>query len=235
LRPKIEVGRILSGVFRTYREQAGLLLPAALVVFIPVEVINGLLPAATQEPQLLELLAIGAVAVAVSLVGGFLYQGMVVEAARDMRDGRRDFSIGSLFSSVTPVLVTLIVAGVLAGFGVGLGLILLVVPGLVLLTWWALLAPVIVIERAGVFEAFGRSRALVRGNGWPVFGVIVVLVILQIVVAAVLQAVAGAAGGGVAGASIATLIANVLLAPLSALAAATMFFELSETPAGAPE
>jgi hypothetical protein len=29
---------------------------------------------------------------------------------------------------------------------------------------WAVIAPVIVIERAGVFDAFGRSRQLIKGN-----------------------------------------------------------------------
>lgn len=247
MRPKIEVGQILSAVFRTYREQAGLLLPAALIVFIPVEVINGLLtggllagsdPASAQGLGPLGALVLAALAIMVSLIATYLYQGMVVEAARDMRDGRRDFSLGSLFSSVTPVLGALIAAGVLGGVGIFIGFILLVVPGLVLLTWWALLAPVIVIERTGAFEAFGRSRALVRGNGWRVFGVIVVLILLQVVVAGVLQGLAFAlVGGGAFENGIASLVANVLLAPLSALAAATIYFALSETPspAAAPE
>ena len=56
-----------------------------------------------------------------------------------------------------------------------IGLVLLVVPGLFLITIWAVIAPVIVLERAGVFESFGRSRHLVKGNGWQVFGVLVIL------------------------------------------------------------
>ncbi len=42
-----------------------------------------------------------------------------------------------------------------------------------------MIAPVIVIERAGVVGAFGRSRELVRGNGWPVFGVVVVATLIS--------------------------------------------------------
>ena len=33
--------------------------------------------------------------------------------------------------------------------------------------------PAIVLENRGIGESFGRSRELVRGNGWNVFGVIV--------------------------------------------------------------
>ena len=52
----------------------------------------------------------------------------------------------------------LLVAGLLAGICIALGFVLLIVPGLVLLTIWAVIAPVIVIERTGALEAFGRSR-----------------------------------------------------------------------------
>ena len=58
-------------------------------------------------------------------------------------------------------------AGILAGIAIGIGLLfLLFAPGLFLLTIWAVLAPVIVIERVGAIESFGRSRGLVRGERW---------------------------------------------------------------------
>ena len=52
-------------------------------------------------------------ATVVSLIGTYWFQGMVVEAVRDMQDGRRDFDLGELFRSVLPVLATLIAARVL--------------------------------------------------------------------------------------------------------------------------
>jgi len=100
------------------------------------------------------------------------------------------------------------------------------VPGLVLLTWWALLAPVIVVERAGVGAAFGRSRALVRGNGWQVFGVIVLLAILQTVVSAFFGALVSGSSESPFAAALAGLVGSALVAPLTALAASTMYFEL---------
>ena len=124
------------------------------------------------------------------------------------------------------VIWPLVVAGILAGIAIGFGLLLLIVPGLFLLTIWAVLAPVIVIERKDALSAFGRSRELVRGNGWQVFGVIVVLFILQFVVTAVIQALANSVADSVVGFSIADLIVRLLVAPLSALAAAVLFFEL---------
>ena len=104
---------------------------------------------------------------------------------------------------------------------------LLIVPGLFLLTIWAVLAPVIVIERSDVMAAFGRSRELVRGNGWQVFGVIVVLFLLQLVVTAVIHRRSqNDVADSVVGFSVADLLVRLLVAPLSALAAAVLFFEL---------
>ena len=75
----------------------------------------------------------------------------------DVRDGRLDQSIGGLLSSVTPVLLPLIAVSILAGLGIAIGLVLLIVPGLILVTFWSVVAPVTVLERPGVFAAFSRS------------------------------------------------------------------------------
>jgi hypothetical protein len=37
---------------------------------------------------------------------------------------------------------------------------------------------VIVLEGRSAGEAFGRSREIVRGNGWPVFGLLLIVFIL---------------------------------------------------------
>jgi hypothetical protein len=50
----------------------------------------------------------------------------------------------------------------------------------VLLTWWVLIIPVIVLEERRAGEAFSRSRELVRGHGWGVFGVIVLTILIII-------------------------------------------------------
>src|SRR5262249_30790326 len=133
------------------------------------------------------LTLVGAV---VSLVLAVLYDGMVVQLVRDVQDGRRDSSVGELFSSVSPVLLPLIGVSILAGIGIGIAFALCMVPGLFLLTFWSLVAPVTVIEQPGVFGAFGRSWELVRGYAWPVFGTIV-LVFLLVVAASIAAALIG--------------------------------------------
>lgn len=214
---KLDTARVFERIIEVYRDQAAVILTAALIVFVPVALITGLFFTSGGA-------GLGLVAIVISFVATFWFQGVVVEAVRDIQDGRRDFSVGQLFRSVQPVLGTLMVAGVLAGLGIALGLILLIVPGLILLTMWAVIAPVIVIERSGAMPAFGRSRELVRGNGWRVFGVIVVLFIINAILNQLLAAIFGndSYGGGLA----ASLVSNVLVAPISAIASAVLYLEL---------
>ena len=216
---KLDVGQILSRTFAMYRDQFALLIGAALILFVPVGLINGWFY--SEGGFLLSLLA-----GALSIVATFWYQGMVVEAARDILDGRRDQTIGGLFSSASPVLAALIGAGILAGIGIAIGFVLLIVPGLFLLTIWSVLVPVIVLERTGVFDSFGRSRELVRGNGWQVFGVLVVLFLIILVIRLVLSVIIGALLDSFVGFALADMIVNLLTVPLSALAASNIYFEL---------
>jgi hypothetical protein len=217
---KLDVARVFERIFEIYKDQFTLLIPAALIVFVPVAIVSGIIYAGGVT------IFGGLLVAAIATIATYWFQGMVVEAARDILDGRRDHTIGSLLSSVTPVLGPLIVAGILAGIGIGIGLLLIIVPGLFLLTIWAVIAPVIVIERKGAIDSFGRSREIVRGNGWQVFGVIVVLFLVQFIVSAVIQAIVNGVSDSFVGFSIGDLITRLLVAPLTALAASVLFFEL---------
>jgi hypothetical protein len=162
--------------------------------------------------------ALALVAVIISLIATTLFTGMVVELVADLQDGRRDASVRGLLQAVTPVLGALILVGIVAGVGIVIGFVLLIVPGLILITIWSVAAPVVMLERPGVFAALARSRELVRGNGWQVFDVLVVIVGSGIEIGA------DSAGSGVG--IVARVIVGVLTAPLSALAAAVLYFEL---------
>lgn len=167
----------------------------------------------------------------VALVGVFWLQGALVEAISDVRDGRADLSIADTFRRVQPRVGTLLGAGLLAGLGILVGLLLLIVPGLVLLTWWSLIVPVIVLERAPIMAAFGRSRELVRGNGWNVFAVIILTVLLSAVVGIILG-IALLWLPDWAQNYIADVIGGAVTAPFAALAWTLMYYRLSarETP-----
>ncbi len=222
---KISVGRVIEGVFETYREYAAVLLPVAAVVFLIEAIVSAL------------VVEIGwwlsPVSAAVTVVAAALFAGMVVTLVSDIQDGRRDSSVEQLLKSVTHVLLPLIAAGFVAGIAIGFGFILLIVPGLILLTIWAVFAPAIVLERAGVFRSLGRSRELVSGNGWQVFGVIVIIWLIAIGVSLLFSAI-GAVIADFVGRLILDYIGTVLTAPLTALTAAVLYFNLRTAKGEAP-
>lgn len=214
---RLEVGSTLSEVFDVYRSQAGVLLPVAFWLFLLVAIVNGI-----SEGHL----SVFWLGIVVSFAVATLYQGMVVSLVQDVQDGRRDSSVGELMRSVMPVFGTLIGAGILAGIGIGIGFVLLIVPGLILLTMWAVIAPAIVVERQGVLDAFRRSRQLVKGQGWPVFGTVIVAYLITFVATLVLVAIAAAIADGPLLRIVFSALAETVTAPIGALVASVLYFRL---------
>ena len=205
----IDPGSVIASAVAIYKDQAAVLIGAAVVVFA-VEAIL--------------VLVLGWVGAILSIVASTFFNGMVVELVRDVQDGRRDSSVSDLFKSVSPVVLPLLAVSLLAGLGIVIGFILIIVPGLFLMTIWSVVAPVTVIERPGVLAAFSRSRELVRGYGWQVFGVIVVVILIVIVVSIVVAIITSGMGSG--GRAVVQWVLNVLTAPLSALLVSVLYFGL---------
>ncbi len=213
---KLDVQAVVREVFEIYRDQAAVLLPAAAVIFIFTALIGAFLLSGGLIAAL--------VLVAIQTIAITFYSGMVVNLVRDVQDGRRDSSVGDLFRSVVPVFVALLAAGILRGLGVGIGFLLLIIPGLFLLTIWAVVPPVVMLERPGVLQSFVRSWQLVKANFWPVFGAIVIFFLITFAVGFILRSIGAAADD--TGRFIGSFIASVLTAPLTALVAAVLYFQL---------
>jgi hypothetical protein len=204
---------VVSRIWDLYKDQFAVLIGTAACLYALQFVIFLILPGAAGFALLILFWALSV-----------LYQGMVVKLVQDVQDGRRDNSIGDLARSVEPVFWPLVGVSILFGLGVGLGFVLLIIPGLILLTIWSVVAPVTVLEAPGVFHAFGRSRELVRGNGWNVFGVIA-LVFLAVAIVSVAVGLA-TDSLGVVGRSLVQWVVNAALAPVTALSASVLYFAL---------
>jgi hypothetical protein len=223
----IAVMNPLSGVFdeawRMYRAHALHLLTIAFVIYLITAVIVSLLALIGEFGSL-----IGAI---VELVATFLLQAALVKAVQDVRDGRADLSVSDTVSAAVPYLGAVAVASILAAIAITIGLALIIVPGLILITIWAVIIPVIVIERSGPLASFGRSQRLVRGHGWHVFGTLVLVFILMIVVNIVIGAILAVLPllwrNGLS-----TVISGTIVAPYLALIVTLIYYRLTAAQGG---
>jgi hypothetical protein len=93
----------------------------------------------------------------------------------------------------------LIGLGILWAVGVMVGFILLIVPGVILLCVWWVVVPACIVEDLGPIQSLSRSAELTRGYRWKVFGLFVLLTVINGIGGKMVDLVFGLAGDVVAG------------------------------------
>ena len=216
----MQYGALIRATFAAYRTRWQYLVPLAFIGYT----------ALAAFAIFVTLLAglVGAVSAAfLFAVGSIWIQGLLVRAIDDA-ENEGDLTIGSRFAAIRPSLNALSLGAIVAGVGVVAGLILLIIPGLVLMMWWALLVPAVVLERKGPLAALGRSRDLVRGHGRLVFNFVIAIALIGGVANRVLEYLASALPASEVVAILAYCVAASVVAPLTALASAILYYELRE-------
>jgi hypothetical protein len=216
---------VLKEAWGLYKAHWQHLIGVAGIIFIGIALVGAV---ATEifEP------ALGAfVGFVVTLLGYFWVQGALVRAVADIRDGRADLSVADTLRAAWERIGPLASTSSLAAAAILLGLLLFVVPGLVLLTWWVLIVPAVMLENAGVRKAFGRSRELVRGWGWSVFGVIILTFLVLLGVSVALEVVLSPLADWLQGYA-SDILTGTLTAPFAALAWTLLYYRLRDARAG---
>jgi hypothetical protein len=219
---------VLGEAWSYYKRFAGHFLLIAFVIYLVAAAIVALLSLAG---------AVGTfIGVLISIIAGFLVQAALVKAVQDVRDGRADLNLGETVSAALPYLGAVIGASILAGIGIAIGFALIIVPGLILLTFWSLIVPSIVVGGEGVFGAFRKSWRTVRGYAWHVFGtyvlVFLILIVFYIVLGLILYALPIVARN-----FISNIVSGTLVAPFLALVVTLIYYRLTTahtTPAAEP-
>jgi len=216
---------VLTEAWALYRRFAGHFLLISFVIYVITAIIVALLSLAGVVGAIL-----GAV---VSLAATYVLQASLIKAVQDVRDGRVDLDLSQTVQAALPFLLPVIGASLLAAIGITIGLVLLIVPGLVLLTFWSLIVPFIVLAGSGVFEAFGNSWRTVRGYAWRVFGtyvlVFLILIAFSIILSLILLVLPQFLRSFVN-----NVVAGTLIAPFLALVATLIYYRLIAAHAGQP-
>jgi hypothetical protein len=210
---------VLGEAWALYRRHAPHFILISFVIYLVVAVINALLSWA--------LGGFGAfIGLIFSVFGMYLLQAALVKAVQDVRDGRVDLDLRATIAAALPYVGSVAVASILASIGIAIGLILIIVPGLILLTFWSLIVPHIVIGGSGALESFGRSWRTVRGYAWNVFGTFIMVFLILIATEIVLSAVFLALPYGWRS-FIADLISGSLVAPFLAAVVTLIYYRLT--------
>jgi hypothetical protein len=148
--------------------------------------------------------------------------GLLERVVASDRHGHQRATLGEVLRDL-PWLRLVVADRVLTGIVVA-GLALFLLPGLVLLTWFAVVPPIINLERRPVVESFVRSHRLVRGHSWRV-GLLALgaFALPQVVVAGVADALHS---GNAALDALAHAVPAVVLLPLAALPIVLLAFDL---------
>jgi hypothetical protein len=200
---------VLGEAWTLYKRHAAHFLLIAFAIYLVVAVITALLS--------LALGSFGAVLGGLlSLLGTFLLQAALVKAVQDARDGRGDLDLRASVNAALPFLWSVTIAGIFASIAIAVGFALIIVPGLILLTFLSLIVPWIVVGGATAYESFGKSWATVRGYAWHVFGtyvvVFLILIVGEFVLGVILQALPDAARTFISDVVVGTLVAPFLAA-----------------------
>lgn len=207
LRP-LGVGEILDGAISTMRKHAGVVFGVSAVVALvgallylaadvwllgTLEPVPALDPTATEQEQMDRLLddlsaslsANGVVAVITLLTQTFLTGFLVVVVGKAVL-GRR-VTFGEVWNDLKHHLLPLLGLTIVVTILVVVGLVLLVIPGIYLYVLLSLATPALILERGRVGGAMSRSRLLVTGSWWRVFGVLLLAAVIAGVLAVVIQ------------------------------------------------
>jgi hypothetical protein len=218
---KLSIKLVLVDTLMLYARNWRIVLPVAVVAaFVPlaIEVFIG-----HQLPSGWAAL----LTTVVDTLATVAFAGAAEELVHRWVGGERRIPLRGVLTRVPPVLLRLGVVSVLSALGIALGALLLLVPGLVLLTWWALVGPVIVAERLGIRATFRRSRQLVRGNAWRVLAIMLGAEVLAALIGAVISAIFGLFGDK-PDEPVALALGEAITLPLEGLAVPVMYWRLRE-------
>lgn len=191
------VGRVLGRTATILSQNFLIFFLIAAVANLPTVLLvqRGTVAMASGNPsgQAFAMFGIG---ILLSFVLGMISQAVMVHAAfQAMRI--RPVSLGDSlkvgFARVFPVILLALIMGLL----VGLAMMLLIIPGLILMTMWFVGTPACVVERTGPWTSLKRSAALTKGHRWKIFGLMMLLIIVSLIVSQLIELVLGQIGNDI--------------------------------------
>ncbi|OAP23872.1 MULTISPECIES: hypothetical protein [Amycolatopsis] len=263
LRP-LNVGDILDGAITAIRRYPLLILGVAAVVAVISAGLNlvaslwlvpdfnrvaQLGPAATQQQQLdaaysvlgSTLSALLPVLVISMLTQTFLTGFLTVVMGKAVLGRPVDF--GSAMREAAPRLLPLLAVTILYTLATIVAAAFCLLPAVLPYVFWSLAGPALVLERGTIGQAFTRSRQLVSGMFWRVFGVLLLAGVISWLISAIISVPFSLGSGAFSGIfdpqatlpkvttgglvlqSVGKVIAETIVMPFTALVTVTLYID----------
>jgi hypothetical protein len=229
---KLSLREIAGEMWAVYKVHWTFLVPAAIVVLLPQSIADALVEGFHIEHlhSVADFATLGAalLTAAVNLFGQAVYAGLTAAAVVEWRAGQPLPPLSNLLRAMP--LRRLIVLDLVITLLAAIGFVLLIVPGLIVLTYLAISPAVLKLEHLGVQEALARSIQLVRGRARQVF----LIAIGAIIVTELIVQLIAAPFSGVAILTVVNLVAEGVFQPIEGLAIALVAIHLLELHGQAP-
>jgi len=247
----LSVSEILSQSFDLYASRfAQFFLPfliAGIVTGVPnalvqwwylmplVEKARSITPATPPREAIALLFSLLAVTLAVAFLLGILtwvintvVHGIAVKFASDVAE-KGHASLRESFSMALSRLGPLLVAGLVSGILIILGLLLLIIPGIIIAIMFSLVVPAIMIEQKGAFESLGRSRKLLSKRWGKTFVLLLLIGIIFLIASGIIGLLTTSLG---ATGTFVSSLATAFVAPISPIATTLLYYSMvaRETP-----
>lgn len=230
-----QIGRVVSRTFNVLASNAPVFLGAAALLTFPILLLSFLsggypTPGAAATALHGGMLTVAAVLI-FSFVGGVLLQAVLMQATVTYLN-REKPALGKCLATAFGLFFPLVGLTILFSLGLGLGIILLVIPGVMLLTAWVVVVPVRVSEDVTVADAFGRSRALTKGHRWKIFALLLIYLVLATLLELAMYPLVGATILHPTTAALSPIaitlgwVVRVVAAAISATGTAVLYYEL---------
>jgi hypothetical protein len=183
------VGRVLATAWSVYMKNFVPFSTVALVLLLPLLFVQLFLvpdPSADLSEEEIYAatrtsIALGAIyAVLSMLLTQLVTATLVYGTIQEMR--HHSTSTGEALTRGLQLALPVLGVVIVASIAVGVGALLLVVPGIILFVMFWVAIPVAVVERPGVIASLKRSAFLTKGNRWRIFGLVVVLWLIFVLI-----------------------------------------------------
>ena len=265
LRP-LTLGELLDRAFQLYRSRFGIFVGIAAIAYLPAFVLQSF---TLWMPRGVSPLAGVSAGIGFLLLFLLRYLALIAAAAATIMVVSATYleqpiTVRQAYRRVSGMLLRLFFIMIVMGISIGIGMLLLIVPGIILALMWGLAIPVAVLEDTGLNDSFSRSRYLTEGHRLRVLAIyllyFVLLYALFLALGGSLGAFLAIKGGHatpmampslfVVATIVVSFLVECLVTPVLTISLALMYYDervrkeafdiqlmmsaLSESPAGAP-